>query len=67
MRTTIDLPDGKLEQAQRLGDFSSKRETVNVALDEFIGRKLREELIERLGTFKIDMTLEDLERLRAMD
>jgi len=67
MRTTVDLPDGLLDEAQRLGDFSSKRETVNVALDEFIGRKLREELIERLGTFKIDMTLEDLERLRAMD
>ena len=67
MRTTVDLPDGLLDEAQRRCDFPTKREAVVAALEEMINKARREEFVRRLGTFDYDFTLEDLKKMRASD
>ena len=63
MRTTLDLPEDLVEEAQRLSGLPSKRAVVVEALEEFIGAKLRAELIGMLG--KTPMALKH-EELRGM-
>lgn len=67
MRTTIDIPEDMMQEARRFADTKTKRETVLKGLEEIIKQGRRRELIERLGTFKIDMTREEIKRMRAMD
>ena len=44
MRTTLDLPEALIEEAQRLLGFKSKTDTVVVSLRELIRRRRIEEL-----------------------
>jgi len=67
MRTTIDLPDELMAQALELSPARTKREVVTAALDEYVKRLLREELRRKIGTGFLDMTQEDLQRMRADD
>ena len=67
VRTTIDLPSDLLDEAMELGATRTKRETVIAALREYVRRRQIEGFRSRLGTYDIDLTLEDLERLRADD
>ena len=55
MRTTLDLPDGLVEEAQRLLGFKSKTDTVVLALREVIRRSRIEELKSLLGTIELDV------------
>jgi Arc/MetJ family transcription regulator len=55
MRTTLDLPDGLVEEAQRLLGFKSKTDTVVLALREVIRRSRIEELKSLLGTIQLDV------------
>jgi hypothetical protein len=55
MRTTLDLPDGLAEEAQRLLGFKSKTDTVVVSLQELIRRKRIGELKELLGHVELDI------------
>ncbi len=52
MATNLDIDQSLLEQAKSLAGLSTKRETVNEALKEFIQRRLRQQLIQLKG--KID-------------
>ena len=45
----------------------TKREVVTAALEEYVKELLREQLLQMLGTGFLDMTQEDLERMRADD
>ena len=67
MRTTVDLPSGLLEEAMELAGIQTKRETLVAALRDYVRRLHTEAMIARLGTYRIDLTPEDLERLRADD
>ncbi len=67
MRTTIDLPDELMAQALELSPAHTKREVVTAALDEYVKRLLRDELRRKIGTGFLDMTQEDLQRMRADD
>ncbi len=67
VRTTIDLPSELLDEAMELGATRTKRETVIAALREYVRQRQRELLMSELGHYKLDMTPEDLERLRADD
>ncbi len=67
MRTTIDLPEELMAQALELSPARTKREVVTTALDDYVKRLLRERLLAMLGTGFLDMTQEDLERMRADD
>jgi hypothetical protein len=57
MRTTLDLPDGLAEEAQRLLGFKSKTDAVVVSLQELIRRRRLGELKELLGHVELDIDI----------
>jgi len=65
MRSTIDLPDELLEEARRLSGLRTKRAVVIAALEEFIRQRRLARLRRRLGRTELQITLEELEQLRA--
>ena len=65
MRTTVDLPADLLTTALELSPARTKREVLTLALEEYVRKLLREELLQMLGTGFLDMTQDDLEQMRA--
>ncbi len=61
MRTTLDVPEELLNEAQRLLQFKSKTDTVIFSLRELIRRKRIEELKDMAGSIRLDI---DLDRSR---
>ncbi len=61
MRTTLDVPEDLLNEAQRLLQFKSKTDTVIFSLRELIRRKRIEELKAMAGS--IDLAI-DINRSR---
>jgi Arc/MetJ family transcription regulator len=57
MRTTLDVPEDLLSEAQRLLSFKSKTDTVIFSLRELIRRKRIEELKEMAGSIHLDIDL----------
>jgi Arc/MetJ family transcription regulator len=49
MATNLAIDDGLLSEAQKVGKFKTKRETVDAALREFVQRRRKQE--EILGLF----------------
>jgi len=47
--TNLQIDQSLLEQAKSLGGLSTKRETVNEALKEFIQGRLRQQLLQMRG------------------
>jgi len=54
MPTNLALDDALLTEAVRLGGHSTKRETVNEALREYVQRRKRLEALSAFGTFDFD-------------
>jgi Arc/MetJ family transcription regulator len=52
--TNLAIDDDLLERAKRLGRHRSKRETVNVALREYVRRREMVKLLEAFGTIELD-------------
>jgi len=67
MRTTVVLPADLLATALELSPARTKRELLTVALEEYVKQLRREQLLQMLGTGFLDMTQEDLDRMRADD
>lgn len=61
MRTTLDVPESLLNEAQRILNFKSKTDTVIFSLRELIRRKRIEELKDMAGSIYLDI---DVERSR---
>ena len=57
MRTTLDLPDGLVEEARDLLDFKSKTDTVVLALRELIRRQRIDELKELMGSVNLEIDI----------
>ncbi len=55
MRTTLDLPDDLLQEAQRLLGFKSKTDVVVLSLRELVRRRRLEGLKELLGAVTLDI------------
>lgn len=55
MRTTLDLPDDLLQEAQRLLGFKSKTDVVVLSLRELIRRRRLDGLKELLGQVTLDI------------
>jgi Arc/MetJ family transcription regulator len=65
MRTTLDIDPALLDEAIRRLRTRTKRETVEMALREAIASRKRQQLRDLLGSFDLDLTQEDLERMRG--
>ena len=57
MRTTLDIPDELLEEAQRLLGFKSKTDTVIVSLRDLVRRRRIDELKALMGSVRLDVDL----------
>jgi Arc/MetJ family transcription regulator len=64
MRTTLDLPEGLVEEARDAIGFKSKTDTVTFALKEIIRRKRVGELKDWITRIEFDF---DPTRIREMD
>ena len=68
MKTTIDIPDGLLEEAMRFTGAKTKRDAVVTAVERYNRLKRLERLNARVrGQFKDFMTQADLQAMRAAD
>ena len=64
MKTTIDIPDGELEDAIRFTNAKTKREAVVGAIVDFNRRMRMAELIKHAGTCDDLITSEELQAQR---
>ena len=51
MPTNLAIDDQLLNKAKRAGGFRTKKETVTVALEEFIARREQRKILRAIGTF----------------
>jgi Arc/MetJ family transcription regulator len=63
-KTTLQIDQSLLAEAMRAIGAKTPREAVEAGLKYLIQRRHRYALRKELGTFDIDLTLEELERLR---
>jgi Arc/MetJ family transcription regulator len=63
-KTTLQIDQSLLAEAMRAIGTKTPREAVEAGLKYLIQRKNRYALRKELGTFDIDLTLEEWERLR---
>jgi Arc/MetJ family transcription regulator len=57
MRTTLNLPDALVDEARRLLGFTSKTDTVVLALTELVRRRRLEELKALMGDVELEIDL----------
>jgi Arc/MetJ family transcription regulator len=58
MRTTLDIPEDLLNEAQRVLQFKSKTDVVIFSLQELIRRKRIAELKDLAGAIRLDLNLD---------
>jgi hypothetical protein len=56
MPTNLALDDQLIEEARRAGKHKTKKEAVNAALDEYVGKRRQMRILEAFGTFSVDPT-----------
>jgi len=54
MRTTVDIPEDLLEEARRITDSKTMRETIVIALRELVNKDKREQLRQLAGKIQLD-------------
>lgn len=54
MATNLAIDDELLAEAQEIGGFRTKRETVNEALREYVQRHKQAKIIELFGTIEFE-------------
>ena len=64
MKTTVVIDDDLLREALEVTRVKTKREAIELGLRELVRQRNRDALIVELGTYDMDMSLEELERLR---
>jgi len=64
MKTLVDISKDILDEAMRLSDAKTKREVINMALDELIKARLRQKLKGLAGSEIIETSLSELKRIR---
>jgi Arc/MetJ family transcription regulator len=55
MATNLALDDTLLDEALKIGNLRTKKETVTTALKEFIARRKQLKFLELAGTFDFDL------------
>ena len=64
MKTTVIIDDELLARAMKASKSKTKRATIEAGLRELVRGRNIEALKEELGTYNIEISLEELERLR---
>ncbi len=67
MKTLIDIQDDLMKELLKESKSKTKKAAVTLAITEFINRKKRERLMSLMGKLDLNMTQEDLERMREDD
>jgi Arc/MetJ family transcription regulator len=67
MRTTLAIKEQLLEEAKILSGARTKKETVEIALDEFVRRRRAKKLIDLEGQVEFAQTLDDFLKQRRKD
>lgn len=66
MKTLIDIDEKLLNRAVRISGFTTKKETVKIAIEEFIKLKLRQRLKDMAGSDILDLSLSSLKADRTL-
>ena len=66
-KTTVVLDERLLEDARKAIGARTKKETIETALRELVKQRQRELLIKEMGTYNLNLTQEDLEKMRSDD
>ncbi|MBN1496867.1 MAG: type II toxin-antitoxin system VapB family antitoxin [Spirochaetes bacterium] len=54
MATNLAIDDKLIVQAQKIGGLKTKKDTVTLALKEFISRRKQEEIVDLFGSIDYD-------------
>ncbi len=65
MKTTIEIDEKALKEAQRALGTTTIKGTVNASLKEVVRQKQLQALADALGTIELDLTPDQLRRQRA--
>jgi Arc/MetJ family transcription regulator len=65
VKTTVVIDDNLLRDAVKAAGVKTKREAIELGLKELVRKKNLKALKEELGTYDLDSSLEELERLRS--
>ncbi|RKY65536.1 MAG: type II toxin-antitoxin system VapB family antitoxin [Candidatus Latescibacterota bacterium] len=65
MKTTVVIDEELLREAMEATGAKTKREAIESGLRELVRRKSLKALREELGSFDLDLSLEELERRRS--
>jgi Arc/MetJ family transcription regulator len=67
MRTTLVIDERLLNEAKELSGAKTKKEAVQVALEEFIKKKKARKLLELEGKMELSFTLKEFLKNRRKD
>lgn len=67
MRTTLDIPEDLMKEAQKLSGAKTKTTTVCLALQEYIRRKKLKSILDYQGKIDLDLTTESIRKDRDRD
>ena len=67
MRTTLAIKEKLLEEVKTLSGVKTKKEAVELALEEFIKRRKAKKLIELEGKVELSFTLDKFVEQRRKD
>lgn len=60
MRTTLAIDEKLLDEAKTLSGAKTKKEAVEIALDEFVRKKKARKLLDLEGKVELSLTLREL-------
>ena len=66
-RTTVIIDENLLEEAIRVTGAKTRRQAITDGLRELVRMHHRKAFARELGTFDLDLTLEELKELRNAD
>jgi Arc/MetJ family transcription regulator len=67
MRTTLEINEKLLDEAKELSGARTKKEAVEIALDEFIRRRKARKLLDLEGKVELSFTLKEFLNRRKKD
>ena len=64
-KTTVFINDSLINEALKVSNLKTKKEVIEAGLRELVRKRNRELLRTELGSFDIDLSLEELKKRRA--